>query len=87
MTIDRDIRVTPGQIVYLQRLVRTRKRELGKKIAKADENRRAGVRIQEAYLNDHMEELNELDRFHETLDAAQAQIQRLMKRRLGLDHA
>lgn len=82
MTIDRDIRFTPGQIAVLQDVVRRRKRELGRSIARADGQAAAGVRIQRGTYEQHVEELNELARIGENLEVARKQIQHLIMAKL-----
>lgn len=84
MTMDRDIRFSPGQIAYLATLTRKRRRELNKKIERATENARAGQTIQHGTLDAHVKEFDELGHIAEALEVARQQIVRQMKDRLGV---
>lgn len=78
-TIDRDVRLNPGQINYMQRLVNKRTSELGRKISEAEARRANGHTIQHGTLDAHYTELKELGRLRVVLDVAYRQIQRKIK--------
>jgi hypothetical protein len=84
VTLDRDIRLTPEQIEYLDNLARWRISQLGKSIARAEEQRRAGVRIQWRVLEEHQTEVAELGFVRDALGVARQQIQRQIMAGLGM---
>jgi len=83
MTLDRDVRLTPMQIHHLDTLARKRINALGKSIATATANRRAGVRIQERTLERHMDELQELALARAAFETARAQIQHQIRAKIN----
>lgn len=83
-TLDRDVRLTPTQIALLTDLARRRRRELRKKIDRAQENARGGQTIQHGTLDRHITESNDLTLIIDDLEVAREQIVRKMKNQLGV---
>lgn len=86
-TLDRDIRLRPIQIEYLDRLARKRISELDGKIERAKAARQVGARIQHGTLERHIDEQQALAEVRVALAVAREQIQHQFRAKLGLDLA
>lgn len=76
MTLDRDIRFTTAQIYVTTKAVRKRRHALQRSIAKAEANRRSGLKIQHGTHEANIEELAQLDLVYDALEAARQEIGR-----------
>lgn len=76
------VKMSESQLAYLRPLVTKRRRQLGRSIAAADANRRAGVRIQSGVYERHINELHELAALGDELDEAAQRVQWRIRNRL-----
>jgi hypothetical protein len=78
------VRFSPEQITATLKAIRQRKRQLGRSIATAEANRRAGQKIQHNTHDANVAELATLDHVCDALEVARRQIQYRIEERLQL---
>lgn len=84
MTLDRDIRFTPDQIIVTQRALRDEIAKRDRSIRKAEQTRHAGGRIQQGVLDSHYRERDAARAALNNLEVARKQIGHVMRDRLGI---
>ena len=74
MTLDRDVRLTADQIIYTAEAIKKQRRQLGRAIAAAEANLRAGATIQRGTHERNVEKLHELGKVLEVLEVVRKAI-------------
>jgi hypothetical protein len=74
MTLDRDIRVTPDQIIFATFALRSERSRRRRSIEKAEAARAAGAKIQHGTLDEHYRAVAACTELIETLEVARRQM-------------
>jgi FtsZ-binding cell division protein ZapB len=82
-TLDRDVRLSPDEIIFLQVAVRDELRKRNRSIRTAEASKAAGNKVQYGTLDEHYRARTALQSTLEKLDVAQRQIQHRIKARLA----